>query len=143
MGRRARDREEYDPVDKKATALDTSLAWLNWVDRVPFETRQEMADEVAKEDFNSYTGLTNLVQIITKHMLLGNIDIAVSKELREWANMLVMLQAQQNPTVMQQGTTESILLAQISRTTPALSSTLHQNMIIPAPPPMVRIEERK
>lgn len=140
MGRRARDREDFEPLSAKATALDTSLAWLNWVDQVPLEARQELADAVMAVDVREPEGVAMLAQVIMKHMILGDLDIAVAQELRNWANILVSLSMAK--TGATNGTsTESFILAAMQRTTnTTLVSTLH-SPVITAIPAMERTKE--
>lgn len=106
--------------------------WLSWIEEVPQDVRDEIAEIVVTSDVTTSDGLVKMSKLLVTEFVKGRIEPSVMAELRAWAGFMfsAILAAKPQSSI-------NILaeIANISAGTPRrLESKLHIDVIEAAKP---------
>ena len=117
--------------------------WTQWLNLVPQDKREAVAQELEKHRVTDYEGLIAFSQAMMINLLRGTIAPEISREIKSWTQLIfTMVSTQQGDHGSPDKAIEQVLsaLATVAKSAPKLQATYTVVDVVPAEPERILLK---
>ena len=117
--------------------------WTQWLNLVPQDKREAVAQEMEKHNVTDYEGLIAFSQSMMINLLRGTIAPEISREIKGWTQLIfTMVSTQQGDAGSPDKAIEQVLsaLATVAKSAPKLQATYTVVDVVPAEPERILLK---
>lgn len=81
-------------VSGSITELDS--AWSSWLERIPAEERDKVAEIIVDADLSTMSGINKLAKMFVVEMIRGNVSPVVASAAKPWIELMIFNIQQMN-----------------------------------------------